>query len=69
MMLKNQMDIVLILDFDISGFFDLGICHKLFLTSLTFHLMTSTILNKNSHSLSVLLYTPFSCMDKVGNTK
>jgi hypothetical protein len=31
-------NIVFILDFDIRGFFGLGIHYRLFLTSLTFHL-------------------------------
>jgi hypothetical protein len=38
MMSKKQINIILILDFDIRGFFGLGIHHELFLRSLTFHL-------------------------------
>jgi hypothetical protein len=67
-MSKKQISIVLILDFDIRGFFGLGIHHTLFLTSLTFHLAIPAVSNKNSHSLSVPSYAPVSCLDKVDNT-
>jgi hypothetical protein len=40
---EKECRIVLILDFDIHGFFGLGIHHKLFLTSVTFHLEISAV--------------------------
>jgi hypothetical protein len=39
-MLKKQINIVLILDFDICGFYGMGIQHKRF---LTFHLEISAL--------------------------
>jgi hypothetical protein len=43
LMSKKLINIVLILDFDIRGFFGLGFHHKLFLISSTFHLATSAV--------------------------
>lgn len=41
-MLKKQ-NIVSILGSDIGGFFGLGVCHQLFLTSLMFYLAISAV--------------------------
>jgi hypothetical protein len=43
LMLKKQINIVLIMDFDIRGFFGLGIHHKLFWMSLAFNLVISVV--------------------------
>jgi hypothetical protein len=43
LMLKKQINIVFVVDFDIRIFFGLGICHKLFLISLTFYLAISAV--------------------------
>jgi hypothetical protein len=40
---KKQINIVLMLDFDIHGFFGLGIHHELFLTYLMAHLAISAV--------------------------
>jgi hypothetical protein len=40
---KKAYKLFLILDFDTHGFFALGIHHKLFLTSLMFHLVVSKV--------------------------
>jgi hypothetical protein len=50
-MSKKQINIILILDFDIRGFFGLGIHYKLFLTPVAFHLAISAVYHKNLHSL------------------
>jgi hypothetical protein len=42
-MSEIQINIILILDSNIRGFFDLGIEHKLFLTSLMIHLAISVV--------------------------
>jgi hypothetical protein len=43
LMSKKQIDVVFISDFDIHGFFGLGIHHKWILTSLMFHLAISGV--------------------------
>jgi hypothetical protein len=62
---KNQINFVLILDFDIRGFFGLGMHHELFPTSLTFLQFNTEM----SHSRSVPLLSPFSRLDKVDETQ
>jgi hypothetical protein len=43
LMSKKQINVVFIFDFDIRGFFGLGIHYQFFLTPLTFHLAISAV--------------------------